>query len=270
MAVTDKYWESPYYPGGGALVYAGPGSEDFYGATKHAGQQYNFSPDLSYMFAQGGGSGGLGGMFDKLKGKFKGGSGGKFFAPGAGASLKTFGDKLTSPQFSWNKGSGVQGWGMNIGKGLNIANALYQGYGAAKGLGELSDTKDITSDLLAEVMTSSYNNPMLQYDLNSDQLDMLRKIRRGSYDSKAGFDDVDLLGALGAAGKGAIMGIGGGIPGMIIGALGGGANAVIDDINQGQEATNAELEALYQAIMSSEQQYNALKKQRAYANLAGY
>lgn len=270
MAVKDKYWESPYYPGGGSLVYAGPGVDSSYGATKHAGQNYNFNPDLSYMFD---GSGSRGGTFDRLKNWFSGaksGTGGKFFAPGATDSLKSFGSTLTNPQFSWNKNSGIQGWGRNLGGVLNVGNTLYQGYNAAKGIEELTDTKDVTSDLVSDIITASYNNPMLQYDLTSDQRNMLSKLRRGSYDSESNIDDVDFLGVLGDAVKGGVMGIGGGIPGMVIGAIGGGANAVVDDMNQGQEATNAELEALYQAIMESEQQYNALKKQRAYANLAGY
>ena len=271
MAVTDKYWESPYFPHGGQLVYSSPGQEEYYGSTKHAGQNYNFTPDLSYMFSQGN-SGGIGGMFDKLKSKFKGGSGtgGGFFAPGIGSKFSSATSTLANPQFDWTKSSGIQGWGKNLGKGFNIANTLYQGYNAAQGLKDLSEAKDISEDTISDIITASYNDPMIQYNLNSEQLDMLRQLRRGSFDSDASFSDVDLLGALGGAAKGAVTGIAGGIPGMIIGAIGGGGNAIIDDLNQAQGVTNSDLEALYQAVLESERQYNDIRKQRAYANLAGY
>jgi hypothetical protein len=57
---------------------------------------------------------------------------------------------------------------------------------------------------------------------------------------------------------------------MVIGALGGGLNSVVDDFGNAQNISNSELEALYNAVVASEQQNNALKKQRAYANLGMY
>lgn len=269
MAVTDKYWESPYYVGGGPLAYVGPGRESNYGSTKHAGRNYNFNPDLSYAFNT---SNTGNGAFDRLKNFFKGnsGSGGKFFAPGTSQQFSSFMNTAANPQFSWNRTSGIQGWGKNLGKGFNVANTLYQGYNAAKGLQDWSEAKDMTSETISDLIAASYNDPMIQYNLNADQMDLLRQLRRGTYDSDASLDDVDLLGVLGGAVKGGVMGLAGGVPGAIIGAIGGGGNALISDLNQAQDLTNSELDALYQAVLESEAQYNTIKKQRAYTNLAGY
>jgi hypothetical protein len=96
---------------------------------------------------------------------------------------------------------------------------------------------------------------------------MLREVRSGSYDNSTDLSDIDLLGVLGDTGMGVLTGIGGGVPGMIIGGLGGLANSVIGDLGSAKDRSNAELEALYNAVLASEQQHNALKRQRAYAML---
>lgn len=208
------------------------------------------------------------GWFDKNKGKvFK--EGGAFSKNGKLGGL--FGN-LTNPQFDLNDKYQLQGWGKNIGKGVTIANALYQGYNAAQGLKDLSDLRDQGDDIVADAITASYDNPMLQYDLTSDQMDLLRQLRRGTYDDDVGLEDVDLLGTLGSALGGGITGFvtGGGIPGAIVGAIGGGANSVIDDLGRARNSSNAEIDALLQAIEASNQQQNAMKKQRMYAALGGY
>lgn len=191
---------------------------------------------------------------------------GGFFDDASG-KLKGFYDKATSPELDYTKGSGLQAYGKNIGKAMNWANALYQGYNAAQGLGDIGDANELSDDLMADIISSSYNSPTIQYDLSPEQLDMLREIRSGNYDNSADLSDIDLLGALGDTGMGVLTGIGGGIPGMIIGGIGGLANSVIGDLGSAKNRSNAELEALYSAVLNSEQQHNALKRQRAYAML---
>ena len=211
---------------------------------------------------------GIKGWYGKHKGKFfkEGGAfseGGKF-----GGMFNT----LTNPQFDLNDQYQLQGWGKNIGKWSTIGNGIYQGINAAQGLGDLADARDAGQDLVSDIVTASYDNPMLSYDLSSEQMDLLRQLRRGTYDDSVGIEDVDLAGTLGGALKGGLTGFltGGGIPGAIVGAVGGGANAVIDDLGQARNINNAELEALLQALESSRQQQNAMKKQRMYAALGGY
>lgn len=201
------------------------------------------------------------GGFFKKGGTFDGGSG----------KLKNFYDKASSPELDWDKKSGVQAYGKNIGKFVNWANAIYQGHNLAEGFQENADARDRGAELVSDIISSSYNSPTIQYDLTPDQLNLLRTLRRDGYeDDSVDVSNVDVLGVLGDAAMGGLTGIAGGIPGMIIGALGGGLNSVVDDFGNAQNISNSELEALYNAVVASEQQNNALKKQRAYANLGMY
>ena len=191
--------------------------------------------------------------------------------PGAGqGSLGGLFSKLAHPNFSYNWKSGLQGYGKNLGKVATGATAAIQGIKALQGISDLSDAKSASEDLASDIVTASYNNPMLQYDLDPEQLSMLRDLRRGTYDNSVGISDVSLLGVLGDVLKGGLYGAGGGIPGMIAGAIGGGVNSVIGDLGQARENSNAELEALYQSILESEQGVNNIKKQKALANFAAY
>ncbi len=184
--------------------------------------------------------------------------------------LKEFYDKATSPEFDWTKRKGLEGWGKNLGKYATVGNVLYNGYKGAEALQDLSNKGDSTEKLIAKISAASNNSPTVQYDLSSDQLDLLRDVRGGNYDTGTSLSDVDLLGALGDTGMGVITGIAGGIPGMILGGLGGLANSVLGDLNNTADARNTELEGLYQAILDSEQQYKQSRKQKAYARLGIY
>lgn len=164
----------------------------------------------------------------------------------------------------WNKSSGIQPY--NLGKASTALGVGYNLYNIGSGLNKLSDSRSDGSDIASDIVTASYNNPMLQYDLDPEQLKMLRQLRRDSYATEADTGDIDWSDTIGGALKGGIYGLAGGIPGVILGALGGGANAAIDSMNEAQGVTNDELEALYAAIMQSEQEYNALRKQRMIQN----
>lgn len=191
---------------------------------------------------------------------------GGLFAPGFTEKLKTGAGGLMSPQFDWNKSSGLQGWGKDLGGYMNIANTAIQGLNAAQGLGDIADAQRSGGDLQSDILVEAMNNPMASYDLSSDQQRLLDKLRNGSYNSEIGLDDVNLLGALGNAGMGALTGAGGGIPGMIIGGLGGLINSGIGDIASAQNRSNAELQALYTALQESNQNYRNMRRQRMMAN----
>jgi hypothetical protein len=195
---------------------------------------------------------------------------GKFVKDSAKGKLKGFYNKATSPELDWDSTTGLKAYGADIGKYAGIASALYQGYNLAKGMQDNSEAKNENSDLISDIVSSSYNNPNLQYDISPDQLELLRDLRRGNYDSESDLSDIDLLGALGDAGMGVLTGILGGAPGMIAGGVGGFLNSIVGDFGDEQNRSNAELEALYQAILASDRQYNDLKRQRAYANFGRY
>lgn len=208
---------------------------------------------------------------------------GKFFKPGgafdkASGGFSEFASNIANPQFDYawktkvdpttgKKFTGVQGWGKNLGGVYNIANAGIQGVKAVQGLQDMSDTRNNMEDLISDIRLGAGNSPTIMYDLNADQRDLLRELQRGDYDTTVNGDDIDLLGALGDTAMGALSGLPGGLPGVIIGGVGGLANSVIGDLSSGQDRRTAELEALYQAVLESEQYHNNMRKQRAYAGL---
>lgn len=191
-----------------------------------------------------------GGAFDKASGKFS-----------------DFASNIANPQFDYTKAEGLQGWGKNLGRMYNIGNLAIQGVNAAQGLQGMSDTRDRASDLMSDAVLSAGNSPTIWYDLNADQRDLLRELQRGDYDNKGDLSDIDLLGVLGDTAMGALTGAPGGITGAVIGGLGGLTNSVIGDLQGGADRDVAELEALYQAVLESEQYHNNMRKQRAYAGL---
>ena len=214
-----------------------------------------------------------GNVKSKPKGKFFKEDG--FFDKAGG-----FGDVISNignPQFDYNwkptagadgkKAVGLQGWGKNLGGVYNVANVGIQGVKAFKGLQDMSDTRDNMEDLISDIRLGAGNSPTIMYDLNASQRDLLRELQRGDYDTTVNGDDVDLLGTLGDTAMGALAGLPGGLPGVIIGGVGGLANSVIGDLTSGQDRRTAELEALYQAVLESEQYHNNMRKQRAYAGL---
>lgn len=236
------------------------------------GNAYGFYKAADAAADAAGAAGAGAGAMGKASSWFKG-AGDKVFKPGGffskGGGLGDALSGLANPQLDYDLNNfGLEAYGKNIGKYLTIGNALYQGFNAAQGLQDLSEAGDLSEDTVADILTSAANSPTISYDLTADQLNTLRELKNGVYDDSVGVDDIDLLGMLGDAGMGALMGIGGGIPGIIVGALGGAINSGIGDLNQAQGQSNAELEALYQAVLESERQNNQLRKQRAYASLA--
>ena len=183
-----------------------------------------------------------------------------------GQHLGDFGN-LSNPQFDWNPETGVTGWGKNLGTAWNYGNAAIKGIKAVKGLQNNTKIRDNIGDLQSDIILSANNSPTVWHDLNADQRELLRELQRGTYDSRGDIGDVDGFGVLGDAAMGAISGAPGGIPGMIIGAIGGGLNSVIGDYGDAASRDAAELEALYQAVLESEQYHNEKRKQRAYSAL---
>ncbi len=260
-----------YYP-----MYVGPGAD----SGGYGRGDFKYSGDLSGMYdseywrnaaynadaynrrtyGQSEPASGKGNVFNKM---------GNLFDPTLKNRFKGFGSKLTNPNFNYDMKTGVQGWGKNLGGLYNIGNVAVQGYNALQGLDEMSELRDDTDDLISDIVTSSYNSPTLQYDLNSEQLKLLRELRNDRYNTDVDFGDLDLLGILADFGKGALTGAPGGIYGALIGGVGSALNSGIEDLQGGISADNAELQALYDAILNSEQQYKQLEKQKAYARLYG-
>lgn len=172
----------------------------------------------------------------------------------------------SAPMFSWNKGSGLQAFGKNVGKFANFANAGIQGAQAIGNIYDLANEGYETDDILDDIRLAAMNNPYYQYDLTDAELKLLRDINRGRADTSAGLGDVNWLNALGDTAVGVTTGAVGGIPGMIIGGIGGLGNSILGDLSSEQDATNAELEQLLASLEASKRNYKQMRGQRAYAN----
>lgn len=249
---TPKPFTSPGFGGIPEIEIPAPktslNTSVFTGADKVAPKSTKVSKSKGKLFKEGG-------FFDTKSGKLSG-----------------IVDDVANPQFDYDTKTGVKGWGKNLGTLWNIGQMALQGYNAAQDLQSAGEASDRAEDLLSQITTASYNSPTLQYDLSPEQLDTLRQIREGDFDTSADLDDLNLLSLLGDTAMGVLGGIPGGISGMVLGGLGGLGTGLSRDYSNAQARQASELEALYQAVLASEQQHNDLRKQRAYASygLGGY
>ena len=205
----------------------------------------------------------------KSKGKFL--KEGGFFDPKSGKFGGVM-DDIANPQFDYDAKTGLKGWGKNLGTLWNAGQMALQGYRAVQDLQNAGDYRDRSEDLMSDIVSASYNSPTVQYDLAPDQMETLRQLRDGDYETGTDLGDLDLLSILGDVGMGVLGGIPGGIGGMVLGGLGGLGTSLASNYSNAQSRQTAELEALYQAVLESEKQHNDLRKQRAYASygLGGY
>lgn len=188
-------------------------------------------------------------------------------SPNLKSKFGTFTGNLMNPNFDYNMNTGLTGWGRNLGTWMNYANLASQGINAIQNLDSLSDTTSATDDIISDIVIAASNSPTLAYDLTPDQLQLLRELQRGTYSTDTSLGDVSMSGVLGDALQGGLMGIGGGLPGIAIGAIGGAINSGLGDMQGAAAKRNAELEALYAALSNSQQNYNAILRDRAYARL---
>jgi hypothetical protein len=160
----------------------------------------------------------------------------------------------------WSKAGGIKV--SNIGKMSNIGSGIGQGIQAIGNLKNISDTSSNISDLRGDILTQYSSNPLANYYLTPDQKQMIRQIKRGTYDDGGSSGILKGIGS-GLLGTVANAGIGyltGGIPGAIIGGVGGLVNSGMQGYNQAQQSKASELEALYQALNEANMQYQSMKR----------
>lgn len=163
---------------------------------------------------------------------------------------------------SFDKGKGLSIGGKNMGNAARLGTGIYQGLNALGGLSEMSDLNEDADSLTSKILTSAAGNPLINSYLTSDDLTLLGKLQRGSYDASADLGDAtsNLGNLLSGAGTGALMGLAGGVPGAIIGGIGGLINSGIDNMNAETSNNTARLEALYQNLLNAEQQYRSMRR----------
>lgn len=260
----------------------GQGSPPNYAYLLEGGPYSNHIPGLEYQYTNNDNSYDYTGgykrtdpfLFEALgnASNFQGDSGGFFSGftdPLVRESRKTrFSNAMKSKGISFNKKTGLTYKGANVGKFIGPAAAVYQG---AKALSNYRDAENLDDDiakLISEIRLSADQSPTLSYDLTTDQKNLLRQLESGIYDY--GGSNANLSDYLKGAASGALMGAGGGLYGAGIGAIAGLANAYTSGMSGTREEALAELEALYQAIMLSSQEANAIRRQNALRSVPGY
>lgn len=199
---------------------------------------------------------GLKDLFPKLKTSFNNNFGYSFRSPDSTG----WGSNLTT---GTAKGPGVTAFGKPIGTYANVGNAIMQGVNAAQGISDYSKGQSDIDSLVNDIKVSAMGNPLLNSYLTSDQLSLLNKLQRGTYDTGADMDDfMSGLASDGLTGavQGAMSGAIGGLPGMAIGAIGGLVNGGIGGLSNANDQTEAELQALLTALQNAEMQYKSMQR----------
>lgn len=191
-------------------------------------------------------------------------TGDNFFNPSAGGAI-SYGFNPWSKAGKVNIPKGKTGLNIgkfNVGKWSNIANLAMQGIDAIGGLSEMSDLNADADSLTNSILASASGNPLLSSFLTSDDLALLGKLQRGTYDATADLGDAtsNLGNLLSGAASGAMSGALGGLPGIIIGGVGGLVNSGIDNMNASTSNETARLQALYQNLLDAERQYKSMKR----------
>ena len=195
---------------------------------------------------------------------------------GIGAAIKA---KSVAPlkglfnkaNYGWSKGSGLKAFGKNVGKAGNIASGVIQGIQAGVGIHNLDKKRDSLDDLTNDIMLSYASNPMAGISLTDEQKRLLRELDKGKYNEKTSFSNYlpnsvgDVLRPFIQSGIGLATG---GVPGAIIGGVGGTVNEGLDNANEAQQQKIAELEALLSALQESEMQYKNMMRANAYNSFA--
>lgn len=202
---------------------------------------------------------GIKGLFGGLMGKF-----------GKGKSL--FGSSGSGgPDLSAfkNLGSNVRATRLFDG-GPKIGTLGLAGMGAYQGINALQNGMENAqadteyNNLIRDIKSSAYSNPMASQYLTADQNRLLRQARTGGLDA----------GNWGGAAQGAVQGIPqalvssliggvvGGIPGALIGGLGSLGNSAIQGYGNRTREQNDKLSSLYSALQNAEMDYRDESNQR--------
>lgn len=157
----------------------------------------------------------------------------------------------------------------------NGAMGAVAGVKAIQGIDKYQNAKKDTEDLVNDILASAAGNQNYRYDLSTDQLQMLRRLQNGTYDTSGDFEIESLFSNLGDTATGAGLGfVTGGPVGAILGGLGGVVDGVSSGMTRNQEKITADLQSLYDALYESEMRNKAIKRDAAtqrYANsLYGY
>lgn len=159
-------------------------------------------------------------------------------------------------------GDMVQGSGIKLGTLANIGSGIYQGVNAVKNINDTTNTNDNYDQLIKDIKSSAYNNPLHSSYLTADQRDMLYRLKNNTYDSPDVGDVFNgilknipqtLLATAGGFASG-------GLPGAAINGLGSLASGGFEGWNAASKEKQSELQNLYETLLDAEQDYNNMRR----------
>lgn len=189
----------------------------------------------------------------------------------AGSKLKGFVDP---DNYHWTKNSGINFGGTlddagNLTGGHNVGGWLTLGHTAldaaqvGKNVMDVTEAKDNRDALIRDIAASAGSNPMAEDFLTGDEIQLLNRIRNGTY---RGEDNVGkgLVSGLGSAltqgGLGVLTGAAGGIPGMVLGGIGGVAKGLSSGVKSQTATDTSKLQSLYSSLRNADAQYKSMRR----------
>ena len=200
-------------------------------------------------------SGKLAEFFGNLKGKFSGLN---------NISIRNILKKgqIGDPELlGWNSKKGISLLGGDVGKLYAGGKALADTFGTLQNYGRMANVDKETGDIKSEILASATSNPLASQYLTQDEISLLNKIKRGSYNPEG----TDFFSQMGATGTGALKGgltglVAGGVPGAVLGALGGAFKSGSEARINAKAQANERLEALLQSLNDASAQYKSMRR----------
>ena len=164
----------------------------------------------------------------------------------------------------WSRAGGID----KLGSLANMAGFLTHGGNAISGFYNNSQQESNLNDLMSDIESSAYSNPLADSYLTADQRRTLRDIQKDRFDDPSMSDA--WTGVIKGVPKALLSAVGGyltgGIPGAAIQGIGTLVNSGVQGYGNAIQSKDAELQALYETLASAEQDYNSMRRP---ANLRG-
>ena len=197
----------------------------------------------------------LAGLFGGLRGKFSGLN---------NISLRNLlkGGKIGDPELlGWDAKKGVSLLGGNVGSLYTGGKALADTFGTLQNYNRMANVDKETGDIKSEILASATSNPLVSQYLTQDEISLLNKIKRGSYNPEG----TDFGSQMRATGMGALKGgltglVAGGVPGAVLGALGSAFKSGSEARTNAKSQSNEKLEALLQSLNDASAQYKSMRR----------
>lgn len=197
----------------------------------------------------------LAGLFGGLRGKLSGLN---------NISLRNLlkGGQLGDPELlGWDTKKGVSLLGGNVGSLYTGGKALADTFGTLQNYNRMTNLDKETGDIKSEILANAASNPLASQYLTQDEISLLNKVKRGSYNPEG----TDFASQMGATGMGALKGgltglVAGGAPGAVLGALGGAFKSGSEARNNAKSQANERLEALLQSLNDASAQYKSIRR----------